>query len=397
LIPGWRAGAFEIVSGMGAILPVLGVIIGWGIPTTVWSQEGFYVTPSLGIATVYDDNLFYSSSSREQDLFWRFTPDIQIGYQSAPFTLVGRYTFDSEVYTTHPELTTAQARLRGSIDARYLSKPSWTFAFTTAYTETQRPQELNLLSGLADGRQWASDFSFAPSTAYRFDPFTEGTGAYTFMRKQSAGDSGEEHASYLSLNRQLTPMDTGSLGYIFRYFRFTGDDLSGDDTTTSHSFLLGWTRQITAMTRIELRAGPRFSSDTVNAEAFLSVRRRLKHGEVALSYSRTQDISTGVGAAIDTNSVSGLLTYRLLPFLQVSVEPLLARNSSDSSNANVYQIRLSSIYQINKWLSLRGSYYFSYQQGSLDSNTVAEQNNNGDIYHNVIFLGFVIDYPYRIH
>jgi hypothetical protein len=192
-------------------------------------------------------------------------------------------------------------------------------------------------------------------------------------------------------------MDTGSIGYIFRYFRFTGNDVSGDDTTTSHSFLLGWTRQITALTRIELRAGPRFSSDTVEAEAFLSVRRRLEHGEIALSYARTQEVSTGVGAVVDTNSVSGLLTYRLLPFLQVSVEPLLARNTSDSSNANVYQIRLSSTYQINKWLSLQGSYYFSYQQGSLDSSTGAYQNNNGDIYHNIVFLGFVIAYPHRIY
>jgi hypothetical protein len=191
-------------------------------------------------------------------------------------------------------------------------------------------------------------------------------------------------------------MDMGSIGYLLRYFRFTGDSFSGDDTVTSQSVLLGWTRQITPSTRMELRAGPRFSSNTVNAEAALSVRRELKHGEVALTYARTQDISTGVGAAVDTNSLAGSLTYRLLPFLRVSAEPLFARNSSEDSDANVYQIRLSSLYQINKWLSLQGSYYFSVQQGSLDSNTLEEPNNDDNIHHTVIFLGFVISYPYRI-
>ena len=119
-----------------------------------------------------------------------------------------------------------------------------------------------------------------PSTAYRFDPFTEGIGAYTFMRQQSGGETSDEQVADLRLNRRLTAMDTGSLGYIVRYFRFTGDDLSDGDTTTSQSFLLGWTRQLTPMTHLELRAGPRFSAGTVNAEASLAVRHRLQELEV---------------------------------------------------------------------------------------------------------------------
>jgi predicted porin len=394
---GWAAVPFRLVRGVGAILRLLGFLVGLGIPTAGWAQEGFYVIPSLAVAEVFDDNLFYTSEDREQDLITRFTPDILIGYRSTPFTLTGRYTFDAEVYASHSELTTAQARQRASIDARYLAKPSWTLALTTAYTETQRPQELNLLSGLAAGRQRASDFTFTPSTVYRFNPLTEGIGAYTFVRKLSGGESGEEHAVNLGLNRRLTPLDTVSLGYLLRYFTFTGDDVSSDDTTTSNAFLLGWTRQITPLTRVELRAGPRFSSDELNAEVAVSVRRRLKHGELALGYARTQDVSTGVGAAVDTDSVFGLLSYQISPFLRIGVEPLFARNSAEDSDANVYQIRLSSVYQLNKWLSFQGSYYFGYQQGSIDSNGGTEQNNDDNIHHNVIFLGVVITYPYRIH
>ena len=47
-------------------------------------------------------------------------------------------------------------------------------------------------------------------------------------------------------------MDTGGVRYILRYFQFGGDSLSDDDTLISQSVLLGWTRQLTPWTSIEL-------------------------------------------------------------------------------------------------------------------------------------------------
>ena len=105
---------------------------------------------------MYDDNLFFTSSSREEDLISRFSPDIQFGYQSVPFTFSGRYTFDAEVYAYHPELTTAQALQRASIEARYLPAPPLTLALTAAYLESQTPEEINVVTEPGQGRQRAS-------------------------------------------------------------------------------------------------------------------------------------------------------------------------------------------------------------------------------------------------
>src|SRR5690242_1142939 len=67
-------------------------------------SEGFYITPSLSVGELYDDNLFFSSTNRQQDFFTRVSPGIQAGYQSTPLTFLGGYTSDSEFYSRHTEL-----------------------------------------------------------------------------------------------------------------------------------------------------------------------------------------------------------------------------------------------------------------------------------------------------
>jgi hypothetical protein len=363
----------------------------------VWAQDGFYVTPALSFAAVYDDNLFDSPSPREQDLISRFSPDLRLGYESSPLSLTARYTFDAEVYASHTELTTPQARLLAALEAAYRPRRPWTLGLATAYTETQRPQELNLVSGLASARQWASEFAFAPSTTYRFDKFTEGLGAYAFRRKQSGGETDDEHVADLRLSRRLTARDTGSLGYLVRYFRFGGDDGGGADPTTAQAVLFGWTRQLTALTRLEVRAGPRFSAGTVNAEALLAVRRRLPAGELAFLYARTQDISTGVGGVVNTDSVSALLSAQVWRALRLSAGPMVTRNTVDESEATVYQLRLHASYQLTKWLSLQGSYALSYQQGLLNSGPSTGPNDDEQISRNVVSVGISLSYPQRLY
>jgi hypothetical protein len=272
-----------------------------------------------------------------------------------------------------------------------------TLELTAAYTETQTPEELNLVSGLATGRQRASQLLLSPSTTYRFDPFTTGTGAYTFTDESSGDIATDIHVADLSLDRRLTPMDTGSVGYLFRYFDFTSDRVLAEDTVSSHSFLLGWTRQLTPFTRFELRAGPRFSEGSINAEAFLSVSHRLKHGELSFTYARTQTTVAGEAEVVNTDGVSAVLTYQLLRYLKVSVAPLYSRNTLGDSDADVYQMRLNATYQINEWLSLQGSYFFSFQQGRLSSDTPVEPISDDDILHNIVLFGFVISYPYRVY
>ncbi len=50
---------------------------------------------------------------------------------------------------------------------------------------------------------------------------------------------------------------------------------------------------------------------------------------------------------------------------------------------------------ISQSISLVGSYEFTYQQGLLGSSTTPT-TSSGDIYHNVVAIGFEASQPYRV-
>ena len=69
-----------------------GVFEGGGLTTTTQDVTlglDHDVTPSLSISEAYDDNVFFTSSNRQDDFISRFMPGLKAGYQSEPFTLTG--------------------------------------------------------------------------------------------------------------------------------------------------------------------------------------------------------------------------------------------------------------------------------------------------------------------
>src|SRR5438094_6616362 len=181
------------IGGERAVVAWAIVLVGVFVPTVVRSQMSllqippiqgtppadFYVTPSLSVGEVYDDNLFFSPSSRRQsDWFTRVSPGIRAGYQSTPLTLMGSYTFDSEFYNRHQELTTAQMRQQGSIELKSRPSPSLSLSTIGNYFQTRTPFELNALTGtgVAIRRFRADSYSANPALEYRADPFTKATG-----------------------------------------------------------------------------------------------------------------------------------------------------------------------------------------------------------------------------
>jgi hypothetical protein len=371
-------------------LSLLGAFSG---PTAAWAQAGFYVTPSLSVAEVYDDNVFITASRREQDLISRVSPAIQLGYQSTPLTLLGSYSSDAEVFIDHPELSRAFQRQQASINVRYLPTAVLTLSLASAYAYTQTPRDINEPTGIETGRGPARSYSLAPSINYQFDPLTAGTGGYSFTKsEQSAGVAGDAHTVNMGLSRRLTQWDAGDIGYTFRFFSF-----DGDNTTTSHAFTLGWIRQLTPLTSITLRGGPRFSESSVDAEASASLSRQIDRGQLSLNYTRSQNVVAGLAGAVTTDSVSATIAYQLAQFLQVTAAPRFSRSVRGNLETRVYGVGLNATYQLNRWLSLQGSYQFSLQQGDLVSTTVVDRRGNEEIYHNILSLGLAMTYPYRVY
>jgi len=381
---GWRIGALALLGG------VL-------VPTVALAQAGFYVTPSFSLEQVYDDNLNSTASNHESDFISRFTPAIQAGYQSEPLTILGRYSFDAEVYADHPELNSPQVRQRASIDLNYLPTRLLTLSVNGTYTQTQTPRELNSLTGLEAGRASGKSLSLGPSITYQFDPLTSISGSYAFTRDELAGGtSTEAHNASLGLDRGITPRDTLSLFYILRFFHFSGESTSASDET-DNVVTLGWRHAFTPLTSLTLRGGARFSGGAVDPEVLASIGHQLKKGGLSFTYAKSQATVIGQAGTVNTDSFSASVNYEVLRLLQVSAVAAFFRNTQGGSEAKAYTLNLGASYPITAWLALVGSYQFTFQQGILGSATTTAGGPEQDIFHNIVSVNLVATYPMRVY
>jgi len=375
-IPYWLRVVFAQVFVAGVLLP-----------TASPAQTGYYLTPSLSVAEVYDDNLFYTPSPRTQDFFTRTSPGLKAGYQSAPLTVEGSYTFDSEIYKQHKELTTPLVRQRGSIELKATPDQVLTLSVPVSFFQTRTPTELNLQTGLAVGRVRAERYTTNPAFSYRYNPLTTAKGDYTYSKDLLAGGiTIDSHIVNLTLDSRLSPRDTVGPGYIGRRFEF-----SGFPAVTSHAFTLGWSHDLTPLTTFTLRGGPRLTEGTVDRlpEASASISHKLKRGQLSLSYVSTLTPVFGLTTALTAQSITAAATTELLPKLQLSAAPAFYK-ISEPFKATVYAMNLEASYQLTKTLALQASYLFYIQQGSSSGQRAVE------ILHNVFLIRLTVTYPARV-
>src|SRR5437667_6464922 len=114
---------------LALVLPiVLGVLV---FPTSVWAQAGFYLTPSLTLSGVYDDNIFNETGGKNRnaaaagrgrvgDFSGRVTPGFSLGYQSDPLTVLFNYSFTIERFLEHSELDSVGGFQSGTLTFNYL-------------------------------------------------------------------------------------------------------------------------------------------------------------------------------------------------------------------------------------------------------------------------------------
>ena len=357
------------------------------LPTASPAQTGYYLTPSLSVAEVYDDNLFYTPSPRTHDFFTRTSPGLKAGYQSAPLKVEGSYTFDSEVYSRHTELTHPLVRQRGLIELKATPDQVLTLSVPVSFFQTRTPTELNLQTGLAVGRVRAERYTTNPAFTYRYNPLTTAKGDYTYSKDLLAGGiTIDSHIVNLTLDSRLSPRDTVGPGYIGRRFEF-----SGFPAVTSHAFTLGWSHDLTPLTTFTLRGGPRLTEGTVDRlpEASASISHKLKRGQLSLSYVSTLTPVFGLTTALTAQSITAAATTELLPKLQLSAAPAFYK-ISEPFKATVYAMNLEASYQLTKTLALQASYLFYIQQGSSSGQRAVE------ILHNVFLIRLTVTYPARV-
>jgi hypothetical protein len=400
------------------ILVLIGIIA--GIPGLAFAQPaGWYLYPTLSFGERYDDNIFDASESKTSDFITLISGTLGGGYQSVPLTVLGYYSVTAEVYADHSELNNFGDNQSARLLFSYLPDPRWILGLTADFERLTSPSQLFLrtpspapISGptpaptpsstgqvniptpfvpaVDAGRAETTLIEVNPSVSYRFDPRTTGAVQYLYTRSEVDDEVTTGHEARVSLGRQLTVRDTGSLNYDFRFFDSTDEQAEAADNGTSHAVTLGWTRELTALTSMRLAAGPSFTEGDVGVDVFAGIDHRFRRGTVGLSYEHTQSVVVGIGGASNVDQVIAYAVFQPCRLCSATVNGSFGNYSpveeTGAAGFRVYTVGASFSYLINSWLAARASYDFSYQ----DSDGTVTSNN-------IVSVHLDFFYPFRVY
>src|SRR5207249_2097340 len=218
---------------------------------------------------------------------------------------------------------------------------------------------------------------------------------------QVGGARSETNQGSVQLDRTLTSVDTGSLLYSVTSSSFPGSTattnaqqnsaLLGSEPGGSLSQVstLGWTRQLSSLTTLALRAGPRITSGSVSAEAEASLSHQLRLGHVELAYSRSQGTIVGATGTFETDRVWVGAAYQLIRDVGIWGRASYFRNSGEGPATNSELFEVGTGYALTSWLAIQAAYQFRYQDHVL----ISGASSSGNVYTDVVQIGFFVSYP----
>jgi len=367
--------------------------------------EGVYIMPWLATGVVYDDNVFFSTRDRRQeDVFLRVTPGLQGSYQSTPLTVIANYRFDSEVYNKLHNLSAVQQRQYGTVELRGRPSNNLNLNGIVGYGQTRTPFELNFLTSAQTARIKTERVFINPGAEYRLDSLTRITGDYGYSKDTFDDNiSIDSHIFRLGLERRVGTHDWLGPAYVGRHFRFGGDFsaptagfIGGNpDPVDSHALMLSWGHDFTTDTRLDVRAGPRITDGKLDdrPEAYVGLRRRIQNGEIGFAYTSALTTVIGTVGSTRTDSVVVRFVYEPVRHLTFTLQPTAAWIKNSALTSTIYTGYVEAAYQFNKYVTAKGSAYFSYQEGEFVSTGGAMETLV--IPRNVYWLRLEFTYPTR--
>jgi hypothetical protein len=340
------------------------------------AQYDFSLRPSLGLAEVYDGNVFSEPGSRERDVITRVSPGLAFALVAPRLSLQARYAFDAESFRENPELTNPQARRSASLETSFQPGARIDLTVRGAYDYTLSPAELDPGIGLEVGRAPAERMLFGGDAVYRLGPLSQLTADYTFTHDQvGGGASSEFHSAGLSLDRSLTSRSGVSLQGLVRLFAFDGGPVETVPVVT-----VGFRHELSRRVFVSLRGGPRLSDSEPEVSAEL--RLRLRRVETGAYYVRMQATSIGRSGVFETESVGAALSFRSPSGLAVSADPGVLWTRGGGIEAMVYRMGLELLWPVTTWLTFGASAQASLQKDGTDG-------FGEEIWHDVVAIRLI--------
>jgi len=129
----------------GLCVSVLAVAGPWR--ATNASAQVLTFAPSATVSAGMDDNVLWLPAGAP-DTVWRVTPGFTARRESARATWTANYSFDTERYQNHPELTTALARQTAKGEGKMQVSSQSTLSVNAGFDTSTTPFDLNTVTGL---------------------------------------------------------------------------------------------------------------------------------------------------------------------------------------------------------------------------------------------------------
>ena len=367
---------------------VSGIIISAGLiaPSGASAQlePGFYAVPSLSVAGVYDDNIFFDNENEVDDVITRVSPGLEVGYDSANLRWLGRYSFDSEKYEENSDLDSWLMRRDAYGELEYRATSQLRLLGGASYAKTQTPGELNLATGLQPGRRSAERYAANAGMVYDFSADTSGSLEYLLNHDKLRGGAETDYdETAAEVEHILNAEHTLRFGYSYRRYQFS--DLP---TVDSHTPRLGWIYALNPRTYFTVEGGPRIADGETDPYVNVMVDHEYTRGQLNLTYELDETTLIGEVGRLQNERVSATLTHNFSDRFEISATPGYSKLDRNNADTEVYQFVGEARYRLTDALSLRASYQHNFQDADFLIGTTDQE-----LERNVFLLGFILTYP----
>jgi opacity protein-like surface antigen len=405
----WLATVFACATLVGAPAWAQPPGLPLGAPTPPPGTEAprrapITVTPFIAITGEYNDNVFQTNANKVDDFIFAFTPGISIAIENPIYSLIGSYSFTSEIYVDQEQLNDALARQNLRLDGSYRVTPRLTLSLSETFVMAN-DSNLVVAENVSTGRTTSMSNILSPALAYQIDPRTtlRLRGTWTLVRYDTgtAIDT-DTYAAEAFVDYAFTPRLTGTAGYQFSYFA-----IEDTDDAVTHTPRVGLTYRFTPTLTGSLSGGPSILvPENGDTEVFPAVtaalQQRWSWGSGTVQYDHAIGTAGGLGGPTEDQVFGATLQVdRLVRGLILQLVPRYTRTrgTSGTTTGNIdvdtFSVTLQGRYEITRWMAAIAGYTF-YAQRSGNTTVVTPTGTivtANDIDQNRVFVGLQFGYP----
>jgi len=354
-----------------------------------------YLQPSISVGVLVDDNILVTAADPFKDRYTRISPALEAGIITNRLNARTYYTRDIEKYDKYPEFDASD--MRESLDAAvsYQLTNVIELSLNGRYDTSRIPAELNISTGVGEGREQARRLLINPAMRYLFSETSSGLLEYQYTHEQlDLAAEAEINAVNVEYLQRVSAVSELIYGYTFTHYAFDGVGLvNGQSQLTEyvHSPRVGIVHALTQFSSVTAQIGPRFSGDEVGVDFAARYQRASARSIFSIGYERSAASLIGEQGLAELDVFSVSLTHELNNALRVGLignYSDVRRDGSGLPETSVMRLGVDALYRINDHVSLTASYEHSKQRSTIGS-------LRSDIPRNVAMLALTLTIPRR--